>query len=42
MASISVVIPVYNAETTVGMLCEELLAKMPDLTDSFEIVLVED
>lgn len=42
MSSISVVIPVYNAEGTLGTLCEHLLAAMPNLTDTFEILLVED
>jgi glycosyltransferase involved in cell wall biosynthesis len=38
---ISIVIPVYNSEETIGRLVEELVAELADLC-SFEIILVND
>lgn len=40
--SISVVVPVYNSEQSLPLLCERLSEVLPALTDHFEIVLVND
>ncbi len=42
MLSISVVIPVYRSENSVGLLVEELAQELPKIGDSFEVILVED
>ena len=42
MLSISVVIPVYRSENSVGLLVEELAQELPKIGDTFEVVLVED
>lgn len=42
MSSISVVIPVYNAELSLERLYKELVPALEALTDQFEIVMVED
>ena len=42
MPSISVVIPVYRSQGSIGLVVEELAAELPKLTDAFEVVLVED
>jgi undecaprenyl-phosphate 4-deoxy-4-formamido-L-arabinose transferase len=42
MNTISVVIPVYNAELTLGNLYDQLIPAMEALTERFEVVLVED
>lgn len=38
----SVIIPVYNGEDTITQLTERLLKVLPDLFDSYEIILVDD
>jgi glycosyltransferase involved in cell wall biosynthesis len=40
--SVSVVIPVYNAELALDSLCAQLLPAMEQITDQFEVLLVED
>ncbi|MCU7873409.1 MAG: glycosyltransferase family 2 protein [Candidatus Thiodiazotropha sp. (ex Lucinoma borealis)] len=40
--SISIVIPVYNAEQTLEALHEQLIAALDVYTDQFEIIMVED
>jgi len=40
--SISVVIPVYNSEETLGRLCQALAGKLPELTNDYEVILVND
>ncbi len=42
MPTVSIVIPVFNAETMLGQLCAELAAELPDLSSDYEIVLVDD
>lgn len=42
MPSISVVIPVYRSEKSIGPLVKQLATTLPSLTDNFEVVLVED
>jgi len=42
MRSVSIVIPVYNAESTLEELCRQLVPAMEALTDRFEVVMVED
>ena len=42
MNSVSVVIPVYNAELALDSLCAQLLPAMEQITDQFEVLLVED
>ncbi len=42
MLSISVVVPVYRSENSVGLLVEELAQELPKLADEFEVILVED
>ena len=42
MLSISVVVPVYRSENSVGLLVEELALELPKLADEFEVILVED
>lgn len=42
MLSISVVIPVYRSQGSIGLVVEELTAELPKLTDAFEVILVED
>ena len=42
MNSISVVIPVYNAELALDSLCAQLLPAMEQITEQFEVLLVED
>lgn len=42
MYSTSVVIPVYNAELTLRNLYDQLMPAMEELTESFEVVMVED
>ena len=39
---ISIVSPVYRAEGLVDLLVERIIAAVSKLTDSFEIILVED
>jgi glycosyltransferase involved in cell wall biosynthesis len=40
--SVSVVVPVYNSEQSLPLLCERLYKVLPEITDHFEIVLVND
>ena len=40
--SVSVVIPVYRSEHSVGLLVEELAQELPKFVDAFEVILVED
>jgi len=42
MKPISVVIPVYNAELSLNELCKQLVPAMEKITDTFEVILVED
>lgn len=42
MQSISIVIPVYNAEQTLTELYRQLIPALEALTDSFEVIMVED
>ena len=42
MPHISIVSPVYQAEDCVGELCKQLKAVLCQITDSFEIILVDD
>jgi dolichol-phosphate mannosyltransferase len=42
MADISVVIPVYNAETCIRELCQRLVSTLAEISDNFEIVLIDD
>lgn len=40
--SLSVVIPVYNANHTIKELCEQLQKELPKITNDYEIILVDD
>ena len=40
--SISVVIPVFNAEASIALLCDQLLSAAGEWSSEFEIILVED
>ena len=40
--TLSVVVPVYRAEQTLPELYRQLVAALPQLTPSFEIIFVED
>lgn len=42
MPSISVVIPVYRSQDSIGLVIEQLATTLPTLTDSYEAILVED
>ena len=42
MPSISVVIPVYNSQDSIGLVIEALARTLPQLTDTYEAILVED
>ena len=42
MPTVSIVIPVYNAEATLPELCAGISAEMQELAGDFEIILVED
>ena len=42
MSSLSVVIPVYRSENSIGLLVEELARELPKLARSYEVILVED
>lgn len=42
MQSLSVIIPVFNAERTIADLCSQLVAELPAITSDYEIILVED
>ena len=42
MPGVSVLIPVYRSESSIGMLVEELARILPELADMYEVILVED
>ena len=42
MPSISIVIPVYNSQDSIGLVIEQLAEVLPTLTDTYEAILVED
>jgi glycosyltransferase involved in cell wall biosynthesis len=42
MNSLSVVIPVYNAEQNLEKLCAQLLPALDEIADDFEVILVDD
>lgn len=42
MPDLSVVIPVYNSEKSIGLLVDELAATLPKLAGLYEVLLVED
>ena len=42
MPTISVVIPVYRSEKSIGILVKQLADTLPTITDEFEVILVED
>lgn len=42
MPTISVVIPVYNSQDSIGLVIEKLSETLPQLTDTYEAILVED
>ncbi len=42
MPGVSVVVPVYRSENSIGLLVDELAQELPKLTDKFEVILVED
>lgn len=42
MPTVSIVIPVFNAEATLSELCSALAAELPDVSSDYEIILVED
>ena len=42
MPGVSVVVPVYRSENSIGLLVEELAQELPKLADRFEVILVED
>jgi undecaprenyl-phosphate 4-deoxy-4-formamido-L-arabinose transferase len=42
MTTLSIVIPVYNGAQTVGLLVDSLHALLPTISDTYEVILVED
>ena len=42
MPAISVVIPVYRSEKSIGLLIQQLAETLPGIADPFEVILVED
>lgn len=42
MPTVSIVIPVFNAEATLPALCSSLAAELPGVSSDYEIILVED
>ena len=42
MPSLSVVIPVYRSQDSIGLLVEELALELPRLAEVYEVILVED
>ena len=42
MRSVSIVIPVFNAELTIADLCTDIVAEIATVTSDYEIILVED
>jgi len=42
MSSVSIIIPVYNAELSLETLYGQLIPAMEDITKDFEVIMVED
>ena len=42
LTSLSAVVPVYNSEESLQLLCDELSAVLPNVSDAWEILLVND
>lgn len=42
MPGVSVVVPVYRSENSIGLLVEDLALELPKLADKFEVIMVED
>lgn len=42
MPSLSIVIPVYNSQDSIGLLIEDLSQRLPQWADDYEVILVED
>ncbi len=42
MPSVSVVIPVFRSEKSIALVVRQLAAALPQITDSYEVILVED
>lgn len=42
MPGLSVVVPVYRSEKSIGLLVEELAQELPKLAEDFEVILIED
>ena len=42
MPSVSVVIPVFRSEKSIALVVRQLAAALPGITDSYEVILVED
>ena len=42
MLSVSIVIPVYRSENSIGLVVDELAQLLPTIADEFEVILVED
>jgi len=42
MPSVSVVVPVYRSEKSIGLVVDELARELPNLADKWEVILVED
>ena len=42
MPGVSVVVPVFRSENSIGLLVEELAQELPTLAEQFEVILVED
>lgn len=42
LTTLSVVIPVYRSENSIGLLVEELARRLPEIVDAYEVILVED
>jgi undecaprenyl-phosphate 4-deoxy-4-formamido-L-arabinose transferase len=42
MSSISIVIPVYNSEKSIGLVVDEIDKVLPSICDNYEVILVND
>ena len=42
MSTVSIVIPVFNAEATISELCSAIITELQDVVSDFEIILVDD
>lgn len=42
MASLSIVVPVYNSQESIGELADALAVVLPTLADAYELIMVED